>query len=105
MAWPAPPGALPVADLGIAWPREEARSLAIGDVLGAFRDLAPVWKLLANAGVKPAPAGCLAGRLLGGRRWRRRRGRGRGASWARFSSRAACRTASMSSSCSLRSAS
>ena len=39
----------PAADLGIAWPREEARSLAIGDVLGAFRDLAPVWKLLANA--------------------------------------------------------
>jgi len=39
----------PVVDVGIAWPREEARSLAIGDVLGAFRDLAPVWKLLANA--------------------------------------------------------
>jgi hypothetical protein len=39
----------PLADVGIAWQREEARSLAIGDVLGAFRDLAPVWKLLANA--------------------------------------------------------
>jgi hypothetical protein len=39
----------PAADLGIAWPREEARNLAVGDVLGAFRDLAPVWKLLANA--------------------------------------------------------
>jgi hypothetical protein len=39
----------PVADVGIAWPREEARNLAIGDVLGAFRDLAPVFKLLANA--------------------------------------------------------
>jgi hypothetical protein len=40
----------PLADLGVAWPREEARVLAIGDVLGAFRDLAPVFKLLANAG-------------------------------------------------------
>ncbi len=34
---------------GVAWPREEARSLAVGDVLGAFRDLAPLYKLLANA--------------------------------------------------------
>ena len=34
---------------GRAWSREEARSLAVGDVLGAFRDLAPLYKLLANA--------------------------------------------------------
>ncbi len=39
----------PAADLGIAWPRDEARNLAIGDVLGAFRDIAPLFKLLANA--------------------------------------------------------
>ena len=39
----------PHADLGIAWPRDEARNLAIGDVLGAFRDIAPLFKLLANA--------------------------------------------------------
>ncbi len=42
-------GRVPGVDLGIAWSREEARSLAIGDVLGAFRDLAPLYKLLANA--------------------------------------------------------
>jgi uncharacterized protein YktB (UPF0637 family) len=36
-------------DVGVAWSAEEARSLAIGDVLGAFRDLAPLYKLLANA--------------------------------------------------------
>jgi uncharacterized protein YktB (UPF0637 family) len=36
-------------DLGIAWPAEEARSLALGDLLGAFRDLAPLYKLIANA--------------------------------------------------------
>jgi uncharacterized protein YktB (UPF0637 family) len=36
-------------DLGIAWPAEEARSLAVGDVLGAFRDLGAIFKLLANA--------------------------------------------------------
>ncbi len=39
----------PSVDVGVAWPREEARSLAVGDVLGAFRDLAPLYKLLANA--------------------------------------------------------
>lgn len=46
------PGAgrrVPGFDLGLAWSREEARSLAVGDVLGAFRDLAPLYKLLANA--------------------------------------------------------
>jgi uncharacterized protein YktB (UPF0637 family) len=36
-------------DVGVAWPSEEARSLGIGDVLGTFRDLAPLYKLLANA--------------------------------------------------------
>jgi uncharacterized protein YktB (UPF0637 family) len=36
-------------DLGTAWSAEEARSLSIGDVLGAFRDLAPLYKLLASA--------------------------------------------------------
>jgi uncharacterized protein YktB (UPF0637 family) len=36
-------------DVGVAWSAEEARSLAIGDLLGAFRDLAPLYKLLANA--------------------------------------------------------
>ena len=36
-------------DVGIAWPADEARSLAVGDVLGAFRDLAPLFKLLVNA--------------------------------------------------------
>lgn len=35
-------------DLGVAWPAEEARSLAIGDLLGAFRDLAPLYKLLTS---------------------------------------------------------
>lgn len=45
-------------DVGVAWPVEEARSLGIGDVLGAFRDLAPLYKLLAHAGStagRPAP--------------------------------------------------
>ena len=36
-------------DLGVALTREEARSLALGDLLGVFRDLAPLYKLLANA--------------------------------------------------------
>lgn len=36
-------------DVGVAWPADEARNLGIGDVLGAFRDLAPLYKLLANA--------------------------------------------------------
>lgn len=39
-----------VIDVGIAWTAEEARSMALGDLLGAFRDLAPLFKLLANAG-------------------------------------------------------
>ena len=45
----APSARNPGVDLGLAWTSEEARSLAIGDVLGAFRDLAPLFKLLANA--------------------------------------------------------
>jgi hypothetical protein len=36
-------------DVGVCWTIEEARSLAVGDVLGAFRDLAPLYKLLAGA--------------------------------------------------------
>jgi hypothetical protein len=39
----------PGLDVGIAWTREEARSLALGDLLGVFRDLAPLYKVLANA--------------------------------------------------------
>jgi uncharacterized protein YktB (UPF0637 family) len=35
-------------DVGIAWATEEARSLALGDLLGVFRDLAPLYKVLAN---------------------------------------------------------
>ncbi len=42
------PGGLGL-DVGIAWTREEARSLAIGDLLGVFRDLSPLYKVLANA--------------------------------------------------------
>jgi hypothetical protein len=36
-------------DVGVAWTAEEARNLAVGDLLGAYRDLAPLYKLLANA--------------------------------------------------------
>jgi hypothetical protein len=36
-------------DVGIAWSREEARSLSLGDLLGVFRDLSPLYKILANA--------------------------------------------------------
>lgn len=36
-------------DVGIAWPAEEARSLSLGDLLGVFRDLSPLYKVLANA--------------------------------------------------------
>ena len=35
-------------DVGVALTREEARSLSIGDLLGVFRDLAPLYKLLAS---------------------------------------------------------
>ena len=36
-------------DVGIAWTCEEARSIALGDLLGVFRDLSPLYKVLANA--------------------------------------------------------
>jgi hypothetical protein len=36
-------------DLGVAFTSEEARSLSLGDLLGVFRDLSPLYKLLANA--------------------------------------------------------
>jgi uncharacterized protein YktB (UPF0637 family) len=36
-------------DVGIAWTSEEARSVAVGDLLGVFRDLAPLYKLLSNS--------------------------------------------------------
>lgn len=36
-------------DVGVSFTREEARSLALGDLLGVFRDLSPLYKLLANA--------------------------------------------------------
>ncbi|MFL5299992.1 MAG: DUF1054 family protein [Anaeromyxobacteraceae bacterium] len=50
---PARPG----VDVGVTWSAEEARSLAIGDVLGVFRDLAPLFKLLAHAGDAAARVG------------------------------------------------
>ncbi len=34
-------------DLGVAIPAAEARNLALGDLLGTFRDLAPLYKVLA----------------------------------------------------------
>jgi len=46
---PERPGRPGGVDLGVAWSREEARSLAVGDILGAFRDIAPLYKLLVNA--------------------------------------------------------
>ena len=39
----------PGIDVGIAWTREEARSLSLGDLLGVFRDLSPLFKVLANS--------------------------------------------------------
>ena len=36
-------------DVGIAFLSEEARSLSLGDLLGVFRDLAPLYKVLGNA--------------------------------------------------------
>jgi hypothetical protein len=36
-------------DVGIAWTCEEARSMSLGDLLGVFRDLSPLYKVLANA--------------------------------------------------------
>jgi hypothetical protein len=37
-------------DAGIVFTAAEARSLAMGDLLGVFRDLAPLYKVLGNAG-------------------------------------------------------
>jgi hypothetical protein len=37
-------------DVGIAFGAEEARSLSMGDLLGVFRDLSPIYKVLSNAG-------------------------------------------------------
>jgi hypothetical protein len=37
-------------DAGIALAAEEARNLALGDLLGVFRDLSPLYKVLSNAG-------------------------------------------------------
>jgi hypothetical protein len=36
-------------DVGIAFSAEEARSLSMGDLLGVFRDLSPLYKILSNA--------------------------------------------------------
>jgi hypothetical protein len=36
-------------DVGIALAAEEARSLSMGDLLGVFRDLSPLYKVLTNA--------------------------------------------------------
>ncbi len=40
----------PGLDVGICWTRDEARNVALGDLLGVFRDLAPLYKVLAHAG-------------------------------------------------------
>jgi hypothetical protein len=40
----------PGIDVGICWTRDEARSVALGDLLGVFRDLAPLYKVLSHAG-------------------------------------------------------
>ena len=39
----------PGIDVGVAFGAEEARSLALGDLLGVFRDLAPLYKVLSAA--------------------------------------------------------
>jgi uncharacterized protein YktB (UPF0637 family) len=36
-------------DVGVAFGAEETRSLALGDLLGVFRDLAPLYKVLSSA--------------------------------------------------------
>jgi len=46
---PSLPSRSPALEVGVSWPSEEARSLSVGDVLGVFRDLAPLYKLLANS--------------------------------------------------------
>jgi hypothetical protein len=42
-------GGGPGLDVGVAFGAEETRSLAVGDLLGVFRDLAPLYKVLAVA--------------------------------------------------------
>ena len=44
----------PGLDVGVAFGCEEARSLAVGDLLGVFRDLAPLYKVLAAAAGRAA---------------------------------------------------
>jgi hypothetical protein len=52
-------------DVGVAFGAEETRSLALGDLLGVFRDLAPLYKVLSTAAERgldsrdpsPRPAG------------------------------------------------
>jgi hypothetical protein len=44
----------PGLDVGVAFGVEEARCLALGDLLGVFRDLAPLFKVLAAAAERPA---------------------------------------------------
>jgi hypothetical protein len=39
----------PGLDVGVAFGVEEARCLAVGDLLGVFRDLAPLYKVLSTA--------------------------------------------------------
>jgi hypothetical protein len=73
----------PGFDVGVAFGSEETRSLALGDLLGVFRDLAPLYKVLAAAseraverprqigrggGVIPRGEGDLAARPTGGGR-------------------------------------
>jgi hypothetical protein len=44
----------PGIDVGVAFGVEEARCLALGDLLGVFRDLAPLYKVLATAAERQA---------------------------------------------------
>jgi hypothetical protein len=44
----------PGIDVGVALGAEEARSLALGDLLGVFRDLAPLYKVLSAAAERAA---------------------------------------------------
>ncbi len=46
----------PGLDVGVAFGAEEARSLALGDLLGVFRDLAPLYKVLAAAAAQGGDA-------------------------------------------------
>ena len=39
----------PGLDVGVSWTSGEARSVALGDLLGVFRDLSPLYKVLAHA--------------------------------------------------------